>query len=202
MNKMSEKLQQSFMESIKDLEKYQFNVIDQTLINDMNVEEQLPCNKCDGDCCGVVPFKYKQVLDIFNKYTNPKNCTLQQYKDFKKRFPYTSDTVLKKNIQFKQFFPNNKDAILVEFIDKNKVRKLGFSTIDCIFKKDPKTGGCLIYEDRPLVCRAYGKKYSLQCPYKGLSEQPKDEAKKKTLIMNNNGALKDTIELKKLIFSR
>ena len=190
------------MESIKDLEKYQFNVIDQTLINDMNVEEQLPCNKCDGDCCGVVPFKYKQVLDIFNKYTNPKNCTLQQYKDFKKRFPYTSDTVLKKNIQFKQFFPNNKDAILVEFIDKNKVRKLGFSTIDCIFKKDPKTGGCLIYEDRPLVCRAYGKKYSLQCPYKGLSEQPKDEAKKKTLIMNNNGTLKDTIELKKLMFSR
>ena len=52
-----------------------------------------------------------------------------------------------------------------------------------------------------LVCRAYGKKYSLQCPYKGLSEQPKDEAKKKTLVMNNNGALKDTIELKKLMFS-
>ena len=51
---MSEKLQQSFMESIKNLEKYQFNIIDQTLINDMNVEEQLPCNKCDGDCCGVV----------------------------------------------------------------------------------------------------------------------------------------------------
>ena len=68
--------------------------------------------------------------------------------------------------------------------------------------KDPKTGGCLIYEDRPLVCRAYGKKYSLQCPYKGLSEQPKDEAKKKTLIMNNNGTLKDTIELKKLMFNK
>ena len=198
---MSEK-QKEFIEGIKDLNKYSFDIIDKTLINDMNMEEQLPCDKCDGDCCGVVPFKYKQVLDIFNKYTNPKNCTLQQYKDFKKRFPYTSDTVLKKNIQFKQFFPNNKDAILVEFIDKNKVRKLGFSTIDCIFKKDSKTGGCLIYEDRPLVCRAYGKKYSLQCPYKGLSEQPKDEAKKKTLIMNNNGTLKDTIELKKLMFNR
>jgi Fe-S-cluster containining protein len=90
----------------------------------------------------------------------------------------------------------------MEFIDKNKVRKLGFSTIDCIFKRDPKTGGCLIYEDRPLVCRAYGKKYSLQCPYRGLEEQPKDEAKKKTLVMNNNGALKDTIELKKLMFSK
>ena len=64
---MSEKLQQSFMESIKDLEKYQFNVIDQTLINDMNVEEQLPCNKCDGDCCGVVPFKYKQVLGFYSE---------------------------------------------------------------------------------------------------------------------------------------
>ena len=198
---MSEK-QKEFLEGIKDLNKYSFDIIDKTLIEDTNIESVLPCNKCDGDCCGVVPFKYKQVLDIFNKYTNPKNCTLQQYKDFKKRFPYTSDTVLKKNIQFKQFFPNNKDAILVEFIDKNKVRKLGFSTIDCIFKKDPKTGGCLIYEDRPLVCRAYGKKYSLQCPYKGLSEQPKDEAKKKTLIMNNNGALKDTIELKKLMFSK
>ncbi len=198
---MSEK-QKEFLEGIQDLNKYSFDIIDKTLIEDTNIESVLPCNKCDGDCCGVVPFKYKQVLDIFNKYTNPKNCTLQQYKDFKKRFPYTSDTVLKKNIQFKQFFPNNKDAILVEFIDKNKVRKLGFSTIDCIFKKDPKTGGCLIYEDRPLVCRAYGKKYSLQCPYKGLSEQPKDEAKKKTLIMNNNGTLKDTIELKKLMFSR
>ena len=198
---MSEK-QKEFLEGIKDLNKYSFDIIDKTLIEDTNIESVLPCNKCDGDCCGVVPFKYKQVLDIFNKYTNPKNCTLQQYRDFKKRFPYTSDTVLKKNIQFKQFFPNNKDAILVEFIDKNKVRKLGFSTIDCIFKKDPKTGGCLIYEDRPLVCRAYGKKYSLQCPYKGLSEQPKDEAKKKTLIMNNNGTLKDTIELKKLMFSR
>ena len=194
--------QKEFLEGIKDLNKYSFDIIDKTLIEDTNIEAVLPCNKCDGDCCGVVPFKYKQVLDIFNKYTNPKNCTLQQYKDFKKRFPYTSDTVLKKNIQFKQFFPNNKDAILVEFIDKNKVRKLGFSTIDCIFKKDPKTGGCLIYEDRPLVCRAYGKKYSLQCPYKGLSEQPKDEAKKKTLIMKNNGTLKDTIELKKLMFSR
>ena len=198
---MSEK-QKEFLEGIQDLNKYSFDIIDKTLIEDTNIESVLPCNKCDGDCCGVVPFKYKQVLDIFNKYTNPKNCTLQQYKDFKKRFPYTSDTVLKKNIQFKQFFPNNKDAILVEFIDKNKVRKLGFSTIDCIFKKDSKTGGCLIYEDRPLVCRAYGKKYSLQCPYKGLSEQPKDEAKKKTLIMNNNGTLKDTIELKKLMFSR
>ena len=198
---MSEK-QKEFLEGIQDLNKYSFDIIDKTLIEDTNIESVLPCNKCDGDCCGVVPFKYKQVLDIFNKYTNPKNCTLQQYRDFKKRFPYTSDTVLKKIIQFKQFFPNNKDAILVEFIDKNKVRKLGFSTIDCIFKKDPKTGGCLIYEDRPLVCRAYGKKYSLQCPYKGLSEQPKDEAKKKTLIMNNNGTLKDTIELKKLMFSR
>ena len=198
---MSEK-QKEFLLGIQDLNKYSFDIIDKTLIEDTNIESVLPCNKCDGDCCGVVPFKYKQVLDIFNKYTNPKNCTLQQYKDFKKRFPYTSDTVLKKNIQFKQFFPNNKDAILVEFIDKNKVRKLGFSTIDCIFKKDSKTGGCLIYEDRPLVCRAYGKKYSLQCPYKGLSEQPKDEAKKKTLIMNNNGALKDTIELKKLMFSK
>ena len=198
---MSEK-QKEFLEGIQDLNKYSFDIIDKTLIEDTNIESVLPCNKCDGDCCGVVPFKYKQVLDIFNKYTNPKNCTLQQYKDFKKRFPYTSDTVLKKNIQFKQFFPNNKDAILVEFIDKNKVRKLGFSTIDCIFKRDPKTGGCLIYEDRPLVCRAYGKKYSLQCPYKGLSEQPKDEAKKKTLIMNNNGTLKDIIELKKLMFSK
>lgn len=198
---MSEK-QKEFLEGIKDLNKYSFDIIDQTLINDMNVEEQLPCNKCDGDCCGVVPFKYKQVLDIFNKYTNYRNCTPEQFKDFKKRFPYTSDISLKKNVRFRQFFQHNRDSIVIEFIDKNKVRKLGFSEMDCIFKKDPKTGGCLIYEDRPLVCRAYGKKYSLQCPYRGLSEQPKDEAKKKTLVMNNNGALKDTIELKKLMFSK
>lgn len=198
---MSEK-QKEFLEGIQDLNKYSFDIIDKTLIEDTNIESVLPCNKCDGDCCGVVPFKYKQLLDIFNKYTNPKNCTSQQYKDFKKRFPYTSETSLKKNVQFRQFFQQDRDSVVIEFIDKNKVRKLGFSAIDCIFKKDPKTGGCLIYEDRPLVCRAYGKKYSLQCPYKGLSEQPKDEAKKKTLIMNNNGALNNTIELKKLMFSK
>ena len=197
-----DELQKSFLKFIEDLEKYTFDNIDLILINDKNVEEQLPCSNCDGDCCGVVPFKYQQILDIFNKYKNYRNCSPEEFKNFKKRFPYTTGASLKKNIQFRQFFPNGKDAAVIEFVNKNKFKNLGFSENDCIFKKDPKKGGCLIYEDRPLVCRAYGKKHSLQCPYKGLSEQPKDEAKKKTLIMNNTSTLNNIIELKKLIFSK
>ena len=48
--------QKEFLEGIKDLNKYSFDIIDKTLIEDTNIEAVLPCNKCDGDCCGIVPF--------------------------------------------------------------------------------------------------------------------------------------------------
>ena len=41
---------------------------------------------------------------------------------------------MKKNVQFRQFFQHDRDSVVIEFINKNKVRKLGFSEIDCIFK--------------------------------------------------------------------
>ena len=68
---MSEK-QKEFLEGIKDLNKYSFDIIDKTLIEDTNIEAVLPCNKCDGDCCGIVPFKREHIIHIFNKYTDSK----------------------------------------------------------------------------------------------------------------------------------
>ena len=189
---MSEK-QKEFIEGIKDLNKYSFDIIDKTLIEDTNIEAVLPCNKCDGDCCGIVPFKHEHIIHIFNKYTDSKKCSKDVFSTFKKRFPYSSETSLKKNLEFKAFM-GELDSIVVEFKDKNKFKKMGFGKVDCIFKKDPKSGGCLIYEDRPLICRAYGKKKSLQCPYSGLNEQPKDEAIKKSKIMTNNGRMLDSID--------
>ena len=38
------------------------------------------------------------------------------------------------------------------------------------------------------------RKKSLQCPYSGLDEQPKEEAIKKSKIMTNNGRLLDSID--------
>lgn len=36
-------------------------------------EQDLPCSKCNGDCCGPVPFKFSELEYIFKKYgKNPE----------------------------------------------------------------------------------------------------------------------------------
>ena len=119
---MSEK-QKEFLEGIKDLNKYSFDIIDKTLIEDTNIEAVLPCNKCDGDCCGIVPFKREHIIHIFNKYTDSKKCSKDVFSAFKNKFPYSSETSLKKNLEFKAFM-GELDSIVVEFKDKNKFKKM------------------------------------------------------------------------------
>ncbi len=165
--------------------KYELSKTEKLLVDDIVVNEKLPCSSCNGDCCGVVPFKYNQVLDIFNKYSISS-------KKFKKRFPW-NEHQLKKHVSFRRQFPDNSDAIIIEFKDLNRYRKLNFEPTTCIFKDNEETGGCLIYEDRPLVCRMYGKRKSLTCPYAGLDEQPQDLSVRKNLVMRNLALCNQTV---------
>ncbi len=49
----------------------------------------------------------------------------------------------------------------------------------CLFKGEQ---GCMIYEDRPSVCRAYGQTELLNCAYEGLDKQPDSIAERKRLV--------------------
>ena len=95
--------------------KYELSKIEKLLVDDLIVNEKLPCSKCNGDCCGIVPFKYNQVLDIFNKYSISS-------KKFKKRFPWNEHQLMK-HVSFRRQFPDNGDAIIIEFKDLNRYRK-------------------------------------------------------------------------------
>lgn len=167
---------------------------DQFILNQKFIDQQLPCNKCDGDCCGIVPFEEEQILNIFSKYSKDK--------EFKKRFPYSNEKSFNKNIQFSRPTLGDVERVVVTFKDSNKYRKLGFSKTTCIFKKDSKIGGCLIYEDRPLVCRVYGHTEILNCPYRGLDKQP-DEGIEKTILINQNlHNMHTNVEARSILFNK
>lgn len=53
---------------------------------------------------------------------------------------------------------------------------------NCVFKT---VSGCLIYKDRPTICKAYGETSLVRCPYENLTEQPKDPKLKKELVIEN-----------------
>ena len=128
----------------------------------------LPCSKCDGDCCGQVPFKFSELERIFKKY--PK------VPEFKARFKATQN-ISKKLLKIRRAFPDQQEkdfSVICEFQKGNSYLQNGINKDSCIFKRSEKVGDqhCMIYEDRPLICRAYGYK-SCPCPYDGIPEQPK-----------------------------
>jgi len=61
----------------------------------------------------------------------------------------------------------------------------------CIFQYN---GKCLIYEDRPILCRVYGESYLVRCPYENRVEQPDDIFTKNALILKND-RLRDQLML-------
>lgn len=131
-------------------------------------EQDNPCSKCDGDCCGPVPFKFSELELIFKKYS--------KVPEFKKRFKANSkDGVSKKLVKIERLFEDTKEneGLIISFQTKVDYLKNGINPDSCIFKRDEKIGSdhCMIYEDRPLICQAYGRK-SCACPYQGLKEQP------------------------------
>lgn len=153
-------------------------------------EQDLPCSKCNGDCCGPVPFKFSELEYIFKKYgKNP---------EFKKRFKVNSkEGISKKLIKIERLFGDSKEneGLIISFHKKIDYLKNGINQGSCIFKRDEKVGSnhCMIYEDRPLICKAYGRE-SCKCPYVGLKEQPTGFIKEKLV----DAAIKDR-EMKMLI---
>lgn len=135
------------------------------------LQVKLPCSSCNADCCGPVPVTTEKVESLFEKYKTNK--------DFKKRFPWPEKS-LHKNLKY--IAMNIPGMVYLTYKYKNDLKKIGLTEMDCIFKKDPKTGGCLIYEDRPEVCKAYGLVTSIQCPYNGLDKQPDDLVERERLI--------------------
>jgi Fe-S-cluster containining protein len=115
-----------YSDVLKELE--DFKEIDVENIN-------LPCSKCDGDCCGPdVQFSTEELKLIESKVS---------IKKFKK------EAVLDGN----SYMLSTKGV-------KNK---------KCVFLKNNK---CSIYNARPKICKDYGEKIYIQCPYNGLKEIP------------------------------
>ena len=136
------------------------------------LQVKLPCSSCNADCCGPVPMTKEKTIEIFKKYG--KN------KDFKKRFPWPEKS-LHKNLVFKSM--SIPGVLILGYKHNSNLRKIGFKEDDYIFKKDKNTGGCLIYEDRPEICKSFGLINSLQCPYNGLDKQPDDLEERKRLVI-------------------
>lgn len=144
---------------------------DSYLIDMIKNEElqDLPCSSCNGDCCGPVPFKFSELEAIFKKYS--------KVPEFKKRFKTHSNMLVsKKLIKIEKLFgePGSGDeGLIVSFQKKVDYIKNGIEHDSCVFKRDENVGSnhCMIYEDRPLICKAYGRA-SCACPYAGLKEQP------------------------------
>lgn len=175
------------MLKFKDLPDYLKNILEN------EPEQDLPCSKCNGDCCGPVPFKFSELEYIFKKYgKNP---------EFKKRFKANSkEGISKKLIKIERLFGDSKEneGLIISFRTKVDYIKNGIEPGSCIFKRDEKIGSdhCMIYEDRPLICQAYGRE-SCKCPYQGLKEQPTGFLKEKlvndAMIQRQTGLFKTLI---------
>lgn len=152
----------------------QDNYLNNILANEKLLDN--PCDKCDGDCCGPVPFKFSELETIFKKYN--------KVPEFKKRFKANSTSQLStKLIKIQALFGKAGDGdegLIITFQKKNEYLKNGIKPGSCIFKRDEEKGTnhCMIYEDRPLICKAYGYE-SCKCPYAGLKEQPTGFIKEK-----------------------
>lgn len=130
---------------------------------------KLPCNKCDGDCCGPVPMPRDQLETIWNKY------------NFKDKFG-----------DMEQYITNTVYVLGVP----NITLTIGKS---CLFKISETKGGCMIYEDRPTICKVYGVTDLVRCPYEGLKKQPKDLNIRKQCVIKKDLKL---IELQQVMIGR
>lgn len=148
--------------------------LNQGIMASKEITENIPCNNCNGDCCGHVIFTMDELDTIFTKY--------QKNKEFRKRFPWKENNI-GQHLTMEEAFPKSgKEVVKIDFKKKLTREKRNLQEGSCIFKSSEETGGCMIYEDRPLVCREYGKRECLRCPYTGLDSQPKDLEVRKQLV--------------------
>lgn len=134
------------MDKVKQLEEFK-----QLKVENVN----LPCKKCNGECCGPdVPFSKEELKEI------EKIASIKKFK---------TEEIL-----------GGGSFILSTKGIKNK---------KCVFLKN---GKCSIYSARPRICRDYGEKVYIQCPYNGLKEIPSDLEERTKL----------TIEVQDIFFNK
>lgn len=112
----------------------------------------LPCKKCNGDCCGPDVQFYKYEIAELKKIVSLK--------------------------KFKVLPTENSNS--ETYIISSK----GAKNTKCVFLKNNK---CSIYNARPKICKDYGEKIYIQCPYNGLKEIPSslEERTKLTIRVQN-----------------
>ena len=106
----------------------------------------LPCKKCNGDCCGPdVHFSKDDIVE------------------------------LKKIVSLKKFkvLPTENSSS-----ETYTISSKGIKNTKCVFLKNNK---CSIYSLRPKICRDYGVKYYIQCPYNGMKTIPTDQEERNRL---------------------
>lgn len=158
-----------------------------THIIDTEQQENNPCKNCDGDCCGEVHFQFDELEAIFQKYG--------KVPEFKARFKTDSrNSVSKKLIKMLKPHRTEDDTINIKFTKKNIYLQNNINPTSCIFKRNEKIGTdhCMIYEDRPLICKAYGTK-TCCCPYAGLDKQPDNGIQKAQLIYDGHKKREDNM---------
>ena len=110
----------------------QDNYLNNILANEKLLDN--PCDKCDGDSCGPVPFKFSELETIFKKYN--------KVPEFKKRFKANSTSQLStKLIKIQALFGKAGDGdegLIITFQKKNEYLKNGIKPGSCIFKRDEK----------------------------------------------------------------
>ena len=112
----------------------------------------LPCKKCNGDCCGPdVGFSTEEI------------------------------SKLKKVVSLRKF-----KILPMEYSGSGMytISSKGLKNSKCVFLKNNK---CSIYDYRPRICKDYGERVYIQCPYNGLKDIPtnKEERTRLTLEVQN-----------------
>lgn len=134
------------MEKLKQLEEFK-----KLKVENVN----LPCKKCNGDCCGSDVQFSKDELKEIEKLVSIKKFKLESVLD------------------------GNSFLLSTKGVKNSK----------CVFLKN---GKCSIYSARPQICKDYGERVYIQCPYNGLKEVPGDPDERTRL----------TTEVQNIFFSK
>lgn len=122
-------------------------------------EVYLPCQSCLGDCCNPIPMTNRKLREVWKKYSlTEKLGTLD------KNLPEYDSTY---------------DGVDYYTVGKNDV----YGRRVCVFKDSVGCNRCMIYEDRPDICRAFGETELLRCPYENLETAPQDVATRNSLLL-------------------
>ena len=145
--------------------------------------KKFPCKSCikvtNGGCCNQLP--------VFSQ------------EEFARLVFRHSDIIDEKGLQTKTYQNNPGMIVITPPLTPEQDRKgIALDDYQCPFLDLEK--GCLIYEDRPLLCQRYGVTVGV-CPYEGMDEV-KEENKDEIKLVQNKFSHRSLMELKQHYKSR